>query len=719
MADEGITYDLTDPETKHRARPRAAAPAAAGPLPPETVARYMADPTQVPTDKTIATSGLDPNQQKAIRDAWPILKRPLAHTFAPGEQETNQKRSADLDTLLSIGEHVYGERADKTMNDAIKKHYEWISERKRRGTTEGALGASVAGGLGIGSNVKATDADPLLKLKGPARDRAFAASGLIDIMAKNKGAEADPEALITRHLPLSSDTPENVASKRGELARQAEELAQGLPSNDWRRAIRHTIRARALGRGGLPGIDVMAPPAEPGAAGAPVAPGATPQQPSVTQPTSSEPGNWDATKRGLISGASTLSVPAMAAIAHAMSVVGGGRAPYLAGAPAEAVGGQGPEYPFREALHDVKGGVSQATMGETPEQTDAGLAAARERSPMLTGGAELAGGLVDPTTYALGPLMQLGKLSPVAKNLIGHAMAGGASGALSSAGETGAPTVRATLIGMGAGAILGKLGGKLLDSPADAKVIKSITEKYADEIRATSGEVAAKRAAVTDVALGSPEERAVTTGGSKAIQERGPQLVDERNALLKEHGAGAWKPQVVAIEDAIEHGDVKAAEELRAKLVKLGAGSDSKEIKSLTEDLDRIFTKREVLAAAKAGQVGHHAQAAGGHPFVALSDPNAGLGTQLPALGREISEGYGKRGAFALVSGKMGALTGVPIRTAKQGLAKLWIARQNGDATMMQQAMQEAIKVGVPFTVVNQIAGHHAGSFGSEPESGL
>jgi hypothetical protein len=715
VADD-FAYDLSNPETDakpHRSAPRA--PKAT--VTPEQFQGYLANPSTIPVELGPIGKWASPEQATAIRTAWPILQRPTSPLPAP-EAAKVSATDRHLDELLRLGEHVYGSKADPKTAEAVGAYFDW--EHKKTRTEPGAVAEAQA--------LFSSADSPIQKLKGPARDKAVAMISLISQLRDVKGAGdtgaagVSPYEIMTRYLPQPGDTAEGLATKRQTFAREVEGIAQGFPSQLYRPAVTHILRARALGAGpqfNPADIPFLEPPkgAVPRGTQAENSPvvnspdkvapygltGVVEGQRAPAAPGGDDMGTGEAIGRSFLHGATALSTSAMAALAHAMSLTGS--AP--TGVPGLSVPQAGEE---PESFGDAQARIRQ-TIGDDPAK----LAAAHEASPKLSAGAEILGGVADPASYLMGPIAKsvgaMSKLSPAARALLGHAVAGAAGGAAYSASEGGNPLVGAGL-GAATGGVMGAAGESLLGSPAGAKAIKGVVQDFADKTGAGTGEVAAKEAAIRSAAIGTPEMRAVVSGHKPTIERLGPVLVDQREALLKAGGAGAWKPAVVKVEKAIDAGDTEAVEAGRSELRKLAAKAAAPETKKLLGDLDDLFTKREILAHAREAthsgpsrpQVGRLEQ---------QMEVNPNLQTALPVAG--MAAGGNRNAARALAIGGVRKLLGAPVRTVQQGLAKLYLARQSGDRTLIQKVAEEAIRVGVPFALASKIA-NEAGADAPEQE---
>jgi len=698
-------YDLSDPTGAAPRPKRKAVSAPTAAADDATFQRYLADPTLLPDEKW----PLSPEQKKAIRDRWPILNEPLQAAQAPGEKARVAQLNQRLDRLLSLGEQVYSDKADKKAVHAVAEHFEWVKEKERRGTGERGAGSALAEHFGIGSGD-----DPIEKLKGPSRSKALAMVQLAGVLRDVHGGTGEggtapsPYEIMTTHLPSPKDSPEDAAGKRRQFTAQIQELAKGFVSNDWRQSVKHTLRARALSGAGqvVPPKPSMSPPT-----GNPTAPTSNPTQGGgagltgqVSNNSPSEMGVWEALKRSALQGATTLSVPVMASIAHAVTSTGD--VPLGEGMTQYVPEAKAPEVTEPQMLEATKGAMRAAPMGDA---NAAEFEAKREEAGDVLGKpgqflAEVGGGMADPTNYMLGPLSRAvgmaPKLSPAARALLGHAVTGGAAGGLAAHGE-GHDTVRGALIGMGLGAVLGKVADKVLDSPATSDVVEAIAKRFGAETKAGTAGVAAKKAAMQATALGSDEARRIAAGSKIAAEKLGPQLVDRRNAILDEYGVKASSPlakKVGEIEDAIDAGDTKLIESLRKELTRI------EPTKQLRKSLNELFNLRE-LATERATSGGHGAVSQYGaniHPFATLANPEAGAGAQVAA---GIHEGMVRGPQSLPILGMAAARTGLKKASTpmKVALAKLYLAQQSGDMMARQMAAEEAIRSGAPFSLLGQI----------------
>jgi hypothetical protein len=673
-------YDFSDPGGGAPAPKRARAPVAPkATVTPEQFDAYKADPRTIPE----GFKGFTPDQDKALRSAWPILTTPVTPESGPENARISQV-SARLDNLLKHGEVVYGTKVSPTTEKAISEHYDWLHAKQHRGEGEGAkLLESLAG----------SPTDPLDTIKDEKQYRyAHSAVKMLGLLGDatgtgDAGKAVNPYELLTTHLPTSHDSPEDIARKRQEFSAQVEEVAQGLPSQKWRAVVQHTLRARALAAGAPPPVPTATPSAAP--QGAQAAP--------ETRGGDTGMGAGEAIGRTFLHGATSLSVPTMAAIAHAITTthqvpLGDGLTQDVSD---DAIGtpvGAGPSY--AQTLTATQGAI-----GDDPAKL------AEARGKLGTAGStasEFAGGLADPTMWMLGPLGkavgEASRLSPAARALLGHAVTGAAAGGLGAAGE-GGDVGKGAALGAATGGVLGAAGESMLNSPPGAKAIKSIVQRFSDEMGGTTGEVAAKEAAVRAAALGSPEMRAVVSGDKRVAEAMAPKLVDARGALLERTGGARLKPMMVAAEKAADAGDAGAVERAHAQFRKIAKSAKTDAARDLATGLDELLTKRELVQATRAGiheapsrpAVGRVEQQMELNPSVSTAIPVAGMA----AAGNPYA-------ARALAVGGVKALLGRPVRNVKQALAKLYLARQTGDQKLIQQVAEEAVRVGVPLSIATQ-----------------
>ncbi len=678
---------------------RAAAPAApvAG-LSDEQFQALKADPSRI---GPISKQGFSPAQEADFRAAWPMSNQ-------PSQTVSNKSLAAQvgaLDRLGTAGEEVFAlPKIDQRAREAVEGHYTYLRGAKHEKPVEG-LGALV-------DKILPADHDPIDKLKGPAKAQAVAMRDLIDHMkgAKDFGGagNADELALLTSMLPAPGDKPAEVARKRVAFANELEELAQGLPPQNWRNAARHIVRARKLR-----GAEETAKPTA--GAKAPQAAGEAPAEGSGL--------GW--LKRAVVDGATGLSLPVLAGLKTALDETPEehqqGQAMMMPPGMAEAVGvppqptsiPRGPSFSEEAAgLQDTKArnlGFPDSAALAAQEEID------RQEHPYVARGVNIASGIADPANIIFGmPAAAFKGLSPVARAALAHALPAGAAGGMAAAGKGADAAGIAKAAGLSAliGTALGKGAEHLLASPARNEMIAKVAADEGKALKQIPSEIAARRAELEKDVFANPEATAVSLKNKHAQHEIGPKLEEWKRTLLAKHNVvpgSKLDKSLNALEDAIESGDIHTAAELRKQWDQAWANSPNARPESGApkKDIDALLNIRAVKVAAEGG--GGHGPVsnvgANAHPFQTLSNADAGAGAKATAMLHAAGEGMGDRGLKALVAGAVRKPLGAASDAVNGHLARLYLARQAGNPQAIQDAAAQALRAGASFQLVSQIAG--------------
>jgi hypothetical protein len=236
-------------------RKRRAKTASAG-LSQEAFAKALADPTTLP----LAPAGLSPEQDRQLRDAWPVLR----YETERGSDDAESVWVGTLQDVADIGTRVY----------------------TRGPPSKAAFAAVEAAYLRYGNE------EALSELTGPARDEAHDIRNLVSqfkaledresareqiatyrslinqFQATNDSAgsrRSDQDYLelvrslkavaprnrseleiLTSDLPEPEDSPDRLADLLARFSLRLEALAESLSFQHWRDAVRLILRARAL-----------------------------------------------------------------------------------------------------------------------------------------------------------------------------------------------------------------------------------------------------------------------------------------------------------------------------------------------------------------------------------------------------------------------------------------------------------------------------------------
>jgi hypothetical protein len=696
--DDLYAPEPTAPAPKAKPRPKAAAPAAG--MGEDKFLAIMEDPSNLPS---ISKAGFSADQEKRFRDAWPMTNLG-ADT---GGHEKSAKLLKTLDQLADYGERVFSApKVDKHAREAVEKYYAYLSKKKKPEAGGESNLLETAKELFVGPEV-----DPIEKLKGPARQQAADLRDLTDRLAAAKaigGGNADELHILTAMLPAPGDTPEAAKNKRRAFANEVEGMAQGMAPQFWRGAAKHIAKARRLR----------------GPADKAPAPGAAAKAPQAAAEAPEEGKGMHWALRSAVKGATGLALPVMAAIRAAMDSTPEERAsgadmafaPHLPPADPGAIPrGKG----FGEHAADLRD-VRAQNMGFPDAASEE--AEAEDHSAVGRFGATVAGGMLDPTNVLLGlPAKAVAGLSPMVRAALAHAAPSATAGGLAAAGE-GADAM-GVLKGAGAGALIGTAIGKgaeaFLGSGSKNALARGVAEKEARASGGTLADVAAREAQLRDNAYTSPsvapgdETALLASTGNKHAQAELPFKLNEwRDKLLAKHNVqpgSKLETQLGLLEDAIDSGDVEHIVTLRkvwddhwAKSPNISAGSAA-----LKKDIDALLDMRALSVAAEGAGHGHGAVSdatANRNPIATVANADAGTGAQITAGMHLGAEGMGDRALKAIVMSRLTKPLKQGMSATDAALARLHMARQTGNMSQIQQAVEHALKVGLPFSMVSKIA---------------
>lgn len=677
---DDLSQLLTDQPAAPAARPRAPKAAPSVGLPPEQFAAIVADPSNLPS---ISKAGFSPEQETQFRAAWPMTNQP---SQAVGN-ENAAARLGTLDRLNESGAQVFAApKIDPKAHAAVTEYYKWLRAENKPASGEAAA---------LLDSFK-SHSNPIDALKGPARAQAVQLRDLVDHLktAKDTGATKEDELhILTALLPAPGDKPEEIARKRVQFANQVEELAQGLPPQFWRAAAKNQVRARAL-RGTAPAAAPGAPAAEDGGSG------------------------LGYLKRALVEGATGLSLPLVAAIKTAMhETPEEGRAGADMMLPRSVKDTTTPIIPRGPSVSDEIGALRDTRAQNLGQPNAAALeeqdAADKLEHPVGARVAGFGGAMLDPVNVLLGlPGKAYEGLSPVARVAIAHALPGATAGGLAAAGAGGGAGDVAKGAGVGAliGTVLGKGAEHILSSPGRNEAIARLTDAEARAMKMTPAQLAERKAALEADTFASPEATKAAIGVKAAQTELGPKIQEWKQQLFAKHGVQPGSKLDTAfnvIEDATLKGDVEAAAKARAawdaewnRLPVTGASAE------LRKDANALLNIAAVKHSAESGEHSLGANFGTARPESAMEqNPTVGGAIRLAPM----AAGGNRFALRAMVAGGARGAVNVAAKPMQAALARLYLAKQAGNMTAVQQAVEDALKIGVPFSAVNQIAGQFGG----------